>query len=379
MMFYDIQDNEKVERYKSLLKLIGQLSRLFSDSDKPFLHYRIHENFFCESFASENLGRSDVSIDAKLEAFGIGLKTWVGSNSQKIAEFNRLSHKFQGLSDEDLIRIVSEYRNDRLIFTRKSYGVDKLIYHVVKRDIESMEILETGMHDIDLNNLVIDHSRGNNSNVYFADGRNFYHFSKSKNTLYKNFDDLIRLDQFEVRISENPIEFLESNTIIEKKIIDGIFNEKPLNRIALRLYSQTKKGKIVYTKSGLNGWNASGRKRDINEIYIPYPKEDRNITKDFFPPKDKSFNLLLPNGDKLSAKVCQQDGKAIMSNPNKALGKWLLRDLLDFEEGRILKYDDLERIGVDTVIFTKIDNNNYRLEFAELGYYEGANFIDEEI
>ena len=67
-----------------------------------------------------------------------------------------------------------------------------------------------------------------------------------------------------------------------------------------------------------------------------------------------------------------------MSNPNKALGKWLLRDLLDFEEGRILKYEDLERIGVDTVIFTKIDNNNYKLDFAELGYYEEANFIDEE-
>jgi hypothetical protein len=377
-MFYDIQDNAKKERYKALLKEIGQLSRLFSDIDKPFLHYRIHENFFCECFFAENLSRSDVSIDAKLDSYGIGLKTWVGTNNQKIAEFNKLSYKFQGLGELDLIRLVSEYRNDRLIFTRKSYGVDRLIYHVVKRNIGSMEILEITMDDIDLNNLVLDHNRGNDSSIYFSDGKNFYHFSKSKNTLFKNFDDLIELDHFEVKILDNPIEVLESNSIIEKKIVSGLFNETPPNIIALRLYSHTKKGKILYPKSGLNGWNASGRKRDINEIYIPFPKEDREKSFGFFPARNISFNLFLPNGDKLSAKICQADGKAIMSNPNKALGKWLLRDLLDFEEGRILKYEDLERIGVDTVIFTKIDNNNYKLDFAELGYYEEANFIDEE-
>lgn len=378
-MFYDIQDNVKKERYKELLKVIGQLSRLFSDSDKPYLHYRIHENFFCECFFAENLSRSDVSIDAKLESFGIGLKTWVGSNSQKIAEFNKLSYKFQGLGDQDLIRLVSEYRNNRLIFTRKSFGVDSLIYHVVKRNIESMEILEVSMDDIDLGNIIIDQNRGNESNVYFGDGRHFYHFSKSKNTLFKNFDDLIKLDQFKVNILDNPIEVLETNTIIENKIVAGLFNDQPLDKVVLRLYSQTRNGKFVHTKSGLNNWNASGRQRDINEVYIRYPKEDRDKSIGFFPAKNKSFNLLLPNGDKLSAKVCQADGKAIMSNPNKALGKWLLRDLLDFEEGRVLTYEDLERIGVDAVIFTKIDSENYKLDFAELGYYEEVVSGDEQL
>jgi hypothetical protein len=59
-----------------------------------------------------------------------------------------------------------------------------------------------------------------------------------------------------------------------------------------------------------------------------------------------------------------------MSNPNKVLGKWLLRDVFEMPERELLTYDMLERFGVDSVIFTKNHNGDYSIDFAEIGTYE---------
>ena len=64
-------------------------------------------------------------------------------------------------------------------------------------------------------------------------------------------------------------------------------------QICLRLYSVDKNGnKFVGEKSGLNQWNASGRKRDDDELYIPYLTIDRKRNKSFFPPRDTAFDLI---------------------------------------------------------------------------------------
>jgi|GEM_PF-1907484 len=68
-------------------------------------------------------------------------------------------------------------------------------------------------------------------------------------------------------------------------------------------------------------------------------------------------------------KVCQQGGKAIMSNPNKDLGKWILRDVLKIPEKKVVKYKDLLEIGIDSVVFEKFDNF-YKLDFQKIGSYE---------
>ena len=78
----------------------------------------------------------------------------------------------------------------------------------------------------------------------------------------------------------------------------------------------------------------------------------------------------LPDGNVITAKVCQEDGKAIMSNPNKVLGKWLLRDVFELPEGTVLTYEMLERFGVDSVIFTKLGELEYKIEFTDIGTYE---------
>ena len=123
----------------------------------------------------------------------------------------------------------------------------------------------------------------------------------------------------------------------------------------------------------MNQWNTSGRVRDPNEIYIPYLTEDRNRSVDFFPNRDEPFTLLLPDGTEMSAKV----GKSIMSNPNKALGKWLLRDVFELPEKTLVTYDMLRIFGVDSVMFTKLEEKKYRIDFCVLGTYEKMYHLDD--
>lgn len=108
--------------------------------------------------------------------------------------------------------------------------------------------------------------------------------------------------------------------------------------------------------------------------FDPYPAIDRR-RMDFFPPRDEQFDLLLPDGKCLKAKVCQQDSKAIMSNPNSDLGKWLLRDVFELEEGTLVTYEMLQQFNIDSVIFTKLDSHRFVIDFCELGTYE--RFYDE--
>ena len=51
-----------------------------------------------------------------------------------------------------------------------------------------------------------------------------------------------------------------------------------------------------------------------------------------------------------------------MSNPNKELGKWLLRDVLHLKEGELLTMEKLNRFGFDSVIITKIDSENFKID-----------------
>jgi len=89
-----------------------------------------------------------------------------------------------------------------------------------------------------------------------------------------------------------------------------------------------------------------------------------------------SMFIELPNGETMSMKLCQENCKALMSNPNKALGKWLLRDVLKVPYGQIITYQDLLEIGIDSVSFKKIEDKKYMLDFKNVGEFE--NFINKE-
>jgi hypothetical protein len=375
-MFYENQPVAQREQYKKMLSIVGNLSALFSESDSPYLHYRAHENIFCKYFVAENLARRDCSADAKKDRIGIGLKTWVGNDDQKVAEFGQLRETYQNLTGYELARKISEYRNERVRVTKNMYDIDEMLYHIVKRVPGSMKIIEHAFDSIDLDNISIIEGRGNVNNTYFTDGNHTYHFSTSKNTLYMIFDDMQVLDEFEVEIITDPYNYLMS--MVDAQTVSQVIEHTEAtpqidteNRICLRLYSTHPDGtKFIADKSGLNQWKANGRRRNPNEIYIPYPAEDRANTVGFFPPRKTVFKLTLPDGQTIPAKVCQADGKAIMSNPNRILGEWLLRKVFEVSEGTLITYQMLVRFGVDSVVFTKVGDLQYTVDFAQIGTYE---------
>jgi hypothetical protein len=385
-MFYEKQPEKNRQAYKDMLNLIGELSRIFSESDCPYLPYRAHENIFCKYLEADNLARSDCSADAKKNSIGIGLKTWMGNDDQKVAEFGKLKKNYTGLTGLELVKTIAEYRNERIRVTKNLHGISEMIYHVVKRVPHAMQILECAFDPIDIDNIELIDDKGNDNNTYFTDGNHTYHFSVSKNTLYMIFDDLQLLDSFNVSILGDPytvlVELIPGKdksdfliTIPSKEM--PLKQANPLPQLCLPLYSVNKKGKFVAEKSGLNQWNAGGRKRDPDEVYIPYQKVDRSRNESFFPPRDTHFTLHLPDGSDVVAKVCQEAdpnnpavGKAIMSSPNKILGKWLLRDVFELPEGTLVTYDMLEKFGIDSVVFTKNADLDYSVDFSEIGTYE---------
>ena len=63
-MFTNSQNKESIAYYERMLGVIGSLSRLFSESNEPYIQYRVAENLFCKSFLAQNLSRTDCSADA---------------------------------------------------------------------------------------------------------------------------------------------------------------------------------------------------------------------------------------------------------------------------------------------------------------------------
>lgn len=108
-MFLQNQSEKNKNLYIQLLKAVGSLSRLNTDSKIPYLYYRSAENIFCKAFEADNLSRSDCSVDARFGDIGIGLKTFLygnGSSYQKVAEFN----KDRNLIEEFKVDYINLYK-----------------------------------------------------------------------------------------------------------------------------------------------------------------------------------------------------------------------------------------------------------------------------
>lgn len=369
-MFLDLQESRKIEYYKKMLGTIGSLSRLFSESNKPYIQYRIAENLFCKAFEADNLSRTDCSADASKNGLGIGIKTFLennGATMQKVAEFNGEHSSFRDLDGEEKIKKVSELRNERIETTKRIFGLNGMIYHCVTRRQNGIIVYETPMDPVDVNNIsnVVVKQRV----ISFKDGINEYSFNITKSTLYKRFVTPNRLLDFNVDILENPFDALE-NLFRTKEISLPSGQIREAEHIFLPLYSVRGGEKNVPERSGLNQWSAAGRQRDSNEAYIQVPAWIHRLYPDFFPPRDTAFTLLLPNKTEMSARLCQENSKALMSNPNSALGQWLLRDVLNLGERELLTYSKLQRIGLDSVVIYKTMDGKYDIDFAKEGSYE---------
>ena len=189
-MFIETQSKEKVQYYERLLKAVGSLSKLFSESPEPYLAYRATENLFCKVFDAENLSRSDASADASKDRVGFGIKTFLEGNGrtmQKVAEFNSDHSLFNSLTPEEKIVKIAELRNERIDSTKRIFGIDELIYHCVVRKVGKILVYETPAPPIDIMGIKDIQVGARGSTIQFADSNSEYTFNVSKSTLYKRF------------------------------------------------------------------------------------------------------------------------------------------------------------------------------------------------
>ncbi len=412
-----MKSNVDIERYAHLLKAVASMSRLFSDNKIPYVDSRFVEKLFIETTGAKDLSRSDKSFDALLSPdIGVGIKTFLStsgsSKREKIAEFTSFANngEFEGLSPEVLAVKASVFRNNRVLSDANEMAIDvgKSIYHCLVRTGSGAIVHEEPYALVDLENLRPTDRNGKElkdwqsigKGVFFSDGISNYNFNGSKNVLFKEF--IFEVDQGVIDlpifsdIFDRITKWVDGDIPQAIKVLDDLGNEllmmdsveigRPgIDFVVLPLYSVRTGSKEVAEKSGINQWNAGGRRRKFGEAYIPIPIEVNRRCPDFFPERDSKFAMVLPNSAvTVSGKVCQEGGKALMSDPNTVLGNWIMKVLRpslkdsDFSRAPIAAdkpfgYNDLMAIGKDSVIVRKKivkSITSFSLEFAPLGSYE---------
>jgi len=399
-----------LDRYSKLLVFAGRLSKLFSDSDIPLIDYRFVEKAFVAVTQSRDLSRKDISYDAAMEdGAGVGVKTFAfsaktGHKIEKVAEFTKDAKlgAFAGLPPEAMASVVADLRNARLgsDAAEVSISLDESFYHCLLRVDGGVLVHEERMLPINLDNIRPLSPQGkalsrfpttHTDHVRFNDGVKDYTFNRSKNTLSQKFRLGSGFTSEKIPLSvvtniwdlllagelDDLMNIVKEVTVVESRLDDYV---------VLPLYS-TKSSivKMVPAKSGINQWNAGGRARSFGEAYIPIPRLIHKLRPGFFPPRDAKFELFLPSGEIVSAKVCQDGSKALMSDPNTLLCHWLFSTIdgdYSYAQSRLTRkmpytYDDLVRVGKDSVRIRKLDDSGdrFELEFAPLGSFE--EFIEE--
>lgn len=129
-----------------------------------------------------------------------------------------------------------------------------------------------------------------------------------------------------------------------------------MTRYILPLYSFSRGA--VMDKSGLNSGFANGRIRNSNEVYIPIPMAfyehyGNNVL-------DGLSSVTLPSGQRISAKICSDNDKSLMSDPNSLLGEWLFSEL-NISENNLVTNTDLTNAGFDSVILEDNGNGNFNI------------------
>jgi hypothetical protein len=414
------------ERYATLLRLVGSLSRLFSENDSPYVDSRFVERLFVQTTGARDLSRMDISFDAVKDDIGVGVKTFLAgagsSKREKIAEFTTFARdgRFAGLDKESLVHEVVSARNDRVVSDANEVGIDlsKSLYHCLIRMPGGAVVHEEAYGAIDVSGILPTDSQGNvlkswskmGNGIYFTDGISQYSFSVAKNVLMKRFEFDREKGFISIDIKDDPLGDLEQmfatpvTTISpgQRKSnstgfafsstgeLDLVFSrhEEEMNPgfdyVILPLYSTRNSDRLVPERSGINQWNAAGRTRQLGEAYVPIPALVHMYCPEFFPMRDATFKLQLPNqSSPVMAKVCQDNSKALMTSPNRHLGTWLIGVLKPnlekwmFEEtpGTMppLNYSDLEKIGKDSVRVSRVRKGEelvYAIEFAPIGSYE---------
>lgn len=429
MSIWERYSVEQRNEYVQFLQVYGALSNLFRQKQGdlvPYLDSKFQETVFAKIFKSQNVDIGNTPHDVLsvfgTERIGIGLKTWMNSRPsfQKVMQLKSYQTEINLLKNvndlESLAVKISSIKNERMKQDYERLGLtdDKNIYHYITRDEGRFVINECSYPLIDINSL---RNFDITSTAFsWSDGNKDYKFTFGDSQIWQKFDsskdDTFVLKEFDVKIIEDPFEFLLKaylNLIDSSKEI-----EQDIVEVYLPLYSF--KSKEVEEKSGLNAWNAapknknSNTPRPLNEVYIPIPREFHTKHPDFFvkdifeferirenfngnkeEKPEVRFHLHLPNGNRIPALVTQSNMKGLQSGSNieidpktgkkygqSALGQWLLVDVLGLKERKLVTRDWLRKKGTDSVRLwrKKNDYSTIYIDFAPIGSFE--NFMNNE-
>lgn len=409
-----------------------------TNARKPYLYYRNHEQLFARVFNVEDLTRKDSAFDALAvwgdDRIGIGLKTWIHTNDytyQKVAEFNKLAPVviaplIEKGTPEEVVRKVAELRNERIMLDKRLYKTGDDVYHFITRDNDVMNIVETPYDLIDLDAIELVKSDG--KTYSFKDKLHNYKFYTSKSVLLEEFDASqgeiiaqIPIEQFEdpfelIRMIQLPVEEkkdiylgvgdLQQHTISQAIVAEGECsfvkeiskqsrNDKIYQEVYLPLYQDKKEGRIVSPCSGINIRHSKSKSKGSNiprpeyEIEVRISKWIHYIFPKFFgidalneeEIKNEhlnEFDLILPDGRVLRGRIKQQGGKSLQTNPQGALGKWILKDVLGLENREVVTWELLNTLGIDSLKITKIDHKHFKITVAETGAYEKFKIDNRE-
>jgi hypothetical protein len=417
-----------VDRYSTLLRLVASLSRLFSDNDSPYVDSRFVERLYVQTTGAVDLGRKDISFDAKFNDVGIGVKTFLAgsgnSKREKVAEFTAYARdgRFIGLSKRDLVHEVVRARNERVTSDANEYGIDlrKSIYHCLIRmpggavvhEEPYGTILEDSLNPTNSVGEIVGSWDEMGNGIYFTDGINNYSYSTAKNVLMKQFVFERDLNFIPIEVLPDPLGGLEerfamqstsktsdtsssSNFVAKVLTAEGTSDAEELipgvDYVVLPLYRMSGQEKEVPTKSGVNQWNAAGRDRKLGESYVPIPRVIHERFPGFFPGRDVSFMLKLPNQQEfVQAKVCQDGSKALMTKPNYLLGEWLIgvirpslgKEMFQSAPRNLspITYADFIKVGKDSVrIVKQLDSDTpcFQIQFEPVDSFE--EFISKNL
>lgn len=113
-------------------------------------------------------------------------------------------------------------------------------------------------------------------------------------------------------------------------------------------------------RSGLNWGQRPGR--NPNEAYIPLPA--RVARSGFFPLEEQHFTVITDDRHQLILRVEQQNDKAITTPArNSDLGEYF-RNRLNLANGSPITRADLDRYGRTDVVFLKLDEETYYMDFS---------------
>ena len=113
-------------------------------------------------------------------------------------------------------------------------------------------------------------------------------------------------------------------------------------------------------QSGLN-WGQRPR-RNPNEAYIPVPREVAR--SGFFPLEGQHFVAVTDDRHQLLLRVEQEGGKAVTTPlRNSDLGEYF-RNRLGLPNGAFVTRADLDRYGRTDVVFLKLDEETYYMDFS---------------